>query len=365
MTERATLKEELVALLDRGMQPLADDAFNRLALRCFRFQFDNNAAYRKYCERRLASMDTVRHWLDVPAVPTAAFKATALVAGNPADAAAIFRTSGTTHGAEKRGAHYVLEPELYERSLLPAFKHFVLKDRAPTPMAALVAQWQDGAESSLGYMVTTVLHELGTPDSCFAIDADGLDHERLRQYLHARIQANQPVCLIGTSLAFVHWFELLRTQALSFQLPRGSRIMDTGGFKGSQRTITSTELRAQYTELLGVPQQFVINEYGMTEMLSQFYDAHLHDPALQFVKQGPPWVRSAVVDPETLEPLPRGQEGLLRHFDLANLFSVSAIQTEDVGRMHPHGFELLGRATGAAPRGCSIAMDMFLSATSK
>ena len=132
--------------------------------------------------------------------------------------------------------------------------------------------------------------------------------------------------------------------------------MDTGGFKGSERTITAAALRALYTTHLGVPAEIVINEYGMTEMLSQFYDA-------QEVKRGPPWVRTIVVDPETLRELPHGETGLLRHVDLANLFSVSAIQTEDVGRMANDGFELLGRIAGAAPRGCSIAMDIFLSAS--
>jgi hypothetical protein len=156
---------------------------------------------------------------------------------------------------------------------------------------------------------------------------------------------------------------MLRAQSLTFQLPAGSRITDTGGFKGVQRGITSTELRDQYTACLGVPPDRAVNEYGMTEMLSQFYDAQLRNPALMSIKQGPPWVRSAVVHPETLEPLPHGETGLLRHFDLANLFSVSALQTEDLARASAAGVELLGRAAGATPRGCSIAMDMFLSAT--
>jgi hypothetical protein len=177
------------------------------------------------------------------------------------------------------------------------------------------------------------------------------------------VDAKQAVCIIGTSLAFVHWLELLRQQSNSFVLPEGSRLMDTGGFKGAQISISSRELRDQYRELLGIPAHFAVNEYGMTEMLSQFYDGQLRNPALALIKQGPPWVRSAIVDPETLRPLPRGEQGLLRHLDLANLFSVSAIQTEDIAIETDAGFQLLGRATGAAPRGCSIAMDIFLGST--
>ncbi len=57
-----------------------------------------------------------------------------------------------------------------------------------------------------------------------------------------------------------------------------------------------------------------------------------------------------------------GRPGLLAHFDLANLGSVSAVLTEDVGVGEPGGFRLLGRAAGAEPRGCSIAMDDLLAA---
>jgi hypothetical protein len=46
--------------------------------------------------------------------------------------------------------------------------------------------------------------------------------------------------------------------------------------------------------------------------------------------------------------------------DLANTGSVAALQTEDLGRGVGNvddGFEVLGRASGAEARGCSIAAD--------
>jgi hypothetical protein len=45
---------------------------------------------------------------------------------------------------------------------------------------------------------------------------------------------------------------------------------------------------------------------------------------------------------------------LIRVFDLANVFSVLAIQTEDLGIGRGAGFELVGRAELAEPRGCSL-----------
>jgi hypothetical protein len=358
MTERESLKLQIIALTQNNNE-ISDVAFNDHAVSVFLYQFENNAPYRRYCERRGVRPDRVGHWLEVPPVPTAAFKEAQLVAGDPAKAEAVFLTSGTTRGAEKRGAHYVLDLSVYRASLLPTFKHFVLANAHEPTIVSLIPEWTPGAQSSLGYMASIVTKELGAADSWNAVDQSGINFEQLTQRLQ---DLRKPVCIIGTSLAFVHWFEYLLEYNFALRLPAGSRLMDTGGFKGSQRAVSDGQLREQYEQLLGVPPRYVVNEYGMTEMLSQFYDAHLVAAARIGIKSGPPWVRSAVVHPETLAPVRPGIAGLLRHFDLANAFSVSAIQTEDMARGSSEGFELLGRAPGATPRGCSIAMDMFLSA---
>ncbi len=151
---------------------------------------------------------------------------------------------------------------------------------------------------------------------------------------------------------------------LDARLPDGSRVMETGGFKGRSRTVPRKELYAAIDSRLGIPSDRIVNEYGMTELLSQLYEPvltggpRLHHP--------PPWVRTRVLDPATLDPLPPGREGLLCHFDLANLGSVCCVLTEDLGVEHPeaegHGFRVLGRNPGAEPRGCSLAMDDLMTA---
>ena len=136
--------------------------------------------------------------------------------------------------------------------------------------------------------------------------------------------------------------------------------MDTGGSKGLKRDISRSEQLAAYERVLGIPSNWVVNEYGMTEMTSQFYDATLlgGDPE---VKIGPHWVRTRVMDPATGRDAAPGQPGILVHLDLANCDSVAAIETEDLGVMRGEGFVLLGRSRGAEPRGCSIAADALLS----
>lgn len=344
-----------------------DDAFDSLALSIFRYQYERNAPYAAFCDRRGLTPVTVGHWSQIPAVPTAAFREVALVAGDPGAAAAAFRTSGTTRGTEKRGTHYVMDLALYHAALIPSFTACVLPDRAEPAMLSLVPPAREMPDSSLAHMIDAVMHRLGSPLSAHhASVAAGIDVAGLTRALREAEHDDRPVCLLGTSFAYVRWLDELRETGQQFRLPAGSRLMDTGGYKGHGRRVEEGMLRDMYGDLLGLPASHCINEYGMTEMLSQFYDSTLRDEVLGRQrarrKLVPPWVRTRVVDPESLEPLADGSTGLLQHFDAANLASVMALQTEDIAVSTGDGFRLLGRAAGAVPRGCSIAMDMLLDA---
>jgi len=173
--------------------------------------------------------------------------------------------------------------------------------------------------------------------------------------------------LLGTVAAFAHLLEELEALGRSFRLAEGTRLMETGGSKGGRPEVRRAEFYEMLTRRLGVSEFYCVAEYGMTEMCSQFYDNVLRERILarspeQRYKVVPPWVRTQVLDAETLEPVPGGSVGVLRHFDLANLDSVMAIQTDDLGVSGGGGFEILGRAAGAELRGCSIAMDQWLTA---
>ena len=364
---RSTLADLFTTPFDTTVE---DDRFNDVALRVFAYQYERNAPYAAYCDRRGRTPVTVAHWTHVPAVPTAAFKEVMLVTGAPADAEAVFRTSGTTRGPEKRGTHYVMDVSLYHLSLIPNFAACVLPDGAQPLMVSLMPSAREMPDSSLAHMIDVVMDRLGADGSahCGSVE-HGIDTARIAGILRDAERSGVPICLLGTSFAYVRWLDELNAEGERFRLPAGSRLMDTGGYKGHGREVNESSLRELYADLLGIPESHCVNEYGMTEMLSQFYDSTLRDAVMGRErgrrKIGPPWVRTRVVDPESLEPVAAGQSGLLRHFDLANAGSVMAIQTEDVAVAADEGFRLLGRAAGATPRGCSIAMDMLLDAVDR
>ncbi len=261
----------------------------------------------------------------------------------------------------------MLDLQLYSAAALPNFKLHVLPDTARLPLLILGPPSELAPDSSLAWMLESLCDEFGTPESAFCVDGEGLRLGDIREALERSETRGAPLALLGTAAAFAHLLDALEAEGRRFRLPLGSRAMETGGFKRREQEIGREEFYRTLMSRLGLPEHYCVAEYGMTEMCSQFYDNVLRErawgrsPELRY-KVVPPWVRTLVVDAETLEPLPEGRAGVLRHFDLANLDSVSAIQTDDLGVAGAGGFEILGRAVGAEQRGCSIAMDEWLTA---
>jgi len=371
-TDFPGLKLELLDLFDRGVgHSLSDRDFNDLALRIFRFQCMAVPAYGAFVRRRGVSPAEVRRWELVPFLPTAAFKNTPLMAGEPNEAEAVFQTSGTTGGRALRGRHFVRSLELYRGSLLPNFRANLLPDGRELQLIALLPKPEEVPESSLGFMVGEALDRLCGGRGDFYGDPElGLRPGDLRDALRRAEAETSPVLLVGTAFAFVHWLGIVGEEGWRFRLPVGSRVMETGGFKGRSRALPREELYCALEDAFGIPRSRMVNEYGMTELLSQFYEpvmagwkAEGWDPTILESRfhRSPPWVRTLALDPLTLEPVAEGEVGILAHFDLANLGSVSAILTEDLGCLVPGGIQLQGRSPGAEPRGCSLAMEDFLA----
>lgn len=362
--ELDALVQDLVEVMGRGVdEPLAEDAFRELALRAFRLQYRGNPAYGAFCRARGRTPDTVRDWTEAPPVPAAAFKHLDLVVGDPASAERVFRTSGTTRGRGLRGRHLVPRLDLYRASLLPPFRAWLLPDGARLSLLSLVPSPEEAPGSSLSEMVGTVARE-ACADVRWCAAAGG--EPRIDAFLEGAHQASaegSPLLLAGTAFAFVHLLDGMAGEGCSVALPAGSRVMETGGFKGRSRRVSREELYRAMEARLGVPPGRVVNEYGMTELLSQLYEPVLREgPGGLRRHVPPPWLRVRALDPATLAPLDPGEAGLLAFFDLANAGSVSAVLTEDVGAVAPDGVHLQGRVPGSEPRGCSLALEAVLDA---
>jgi hypothetical protein len=390
--------EQLIdaCIADRD-RTVGDDEFNAVALEVFAHQYESVPLYRRLCELRGASPAAVDHWSRIPAAPADLFKEDLGTSAGVAE----FLSSGTTQGTDRRSRQAVSARSyaLYRRSSLAHFSAMVLPD-SPGPMAVLVLGplAATHAHSSLGHMFGFVVDAVsdGGADSAgrgadpagraadsaggnadaialsaahqaasvaHPFDAEGsLDVEAALAWLEDAAASTRPVLVLALSSAITAVFEALRNRKLALRLPADSRLVDTGGNKGGRTLSRAGMLKAAW-RFLHIPAYLCIGEYGMTELLSQFYEDAWHsrwsgrlEPRANV---GPPWTRTLAVDPATLEPVARSERGILRHVDLANFESISALQTLDLGAERGRGFEVTGRARDAETRGCSQLMQVL------
>ncbi len=338
--EKPLTTTEMVQLVRSYLDDAETGEFNELALRLFEFQFANNTPFRRYAEAIKKRPGEINRWQEIPAVPTAAFKLEDHPLTCGGKIARTFLTSGTT--TEVRGAHHFPETGTYEHAISRGW------DEAGLPrMESLffAASAEEAEHSSLSHMFGFLGGDAGRflmRDSRFCL-----------AQLYAALEVGRPIFLMGTALAFLHFME----SHGEVELPEGSRILETGGYKGTARELAKGAFYEQLSGFFGVRDGLIHNEYGMTELSSQAYAAGAGGR-----HRFPYWCRWRVLDPESGEECEPGKLGYLVIHDLANVHSVAGIRTQDFGVAEGDGsFTLIGRDPGALPRGCSRTIDHALS----
>jgi hypothetical protein len=278
------------------------------------------------------------NWRQIPCVPQEAFKHADLRSFPAEQTKKTFRTSGTT--GEGYGQHHFRTLEVYETAVREGWRQAGMPDG---PFLVIAPHPDEAPYSSLSHMLGVL-----APRENFIAPGGVIDLQRLQS-------VEEPVCLLGTALGFLNLFERMNQSGLSLALPAGSSAMETGGYKGSGRHVSRADLYSLFGDKLGILPDDIYNEYGMTELSSQFY---ARGP--QGLHYGLSWARAVVADPVTLEEVDNGETGILLIYDAANVGSVVGIRTRDLAVKRGEAFELLGRDPAALPRGCSRAADEWL-----
>jgi Acyl-protein synthetase, LuxE len=344
--------DELDAEILRCIEQRRVPDFNDLALRIFAHQLRYNAPYARYCAALGVTLDSLpTSWEAIPPVPTGAYKEAALCTFDPQRAELVFETSGTTRGVG--GKHYMESARLYDAALLAGFHDAMLADaQKPLRYLQLVPNPAQRPHSSLGYMMRKVAETNGDGQERWHLDGDMLDVDGFINDARTAHTEGVAVCIAATAFALVQLLDALEERGISWlPLAAGSRIMETGGFKGRTRIVQRSELYASLESMFHLPAHKIVAEYGMTELTSQYYDTTYGDVR---TKRGPAWLRPRVVGPDN-KALPNGIVGALVHVDLANRSSCVSVQTEDLGvATEDGGIILIGREQGAELRGCSL-----------
>jgi hypothetical protein len=355
------LDQKIIDFIRKGTDRMDDEGFNQLAQQVFALQFKSIPLYRRYCKKRGIEPEKISSWEEIPALPTDVFKVMEL-SMFPSQTVRTFMTSGTTKPEERGKVGYDEGGlRLMDATIEEAASSFLFPDGMKTKILIIAPPPEIAPHMIMAYGMNRLKDYFGLPQSRFLVGREGFEVETLLKELRSSEEKGIPVTLCGGSFGFVNFFDYCREKGLRFKLTSCSRTLDAGGFKRRSREVKRGEFVRECGEILGIEKNYSVNLLGMTEISSQFYDSTLRNfhkgLFLPGAKINPPWTKTVVVDPDTLKPLPTGETGLLKHFDLANRGHILAIQTDDLGRMTPEGFEIFGRSREGEARGCSLTID--------
>ena len=342
--------------------------FEPLALEVFRYQCANVPPYRAYVE----ALGSTRRRCAPSTRSRRSARSLSSTCGRKAslrrpDLGPALPDQRHHDWAGRARRHLVLRPEIYRASALAHLRRMFFPDNRRIAILALHPTADRMPESSLSQMISWAIEEFGASSGeetvCTATPA-GVDIASATAFLEDRTRRNEPVAILATTAACARLFGALEEAGKPLRLPPGSRLMDTGGAKGQATPLSAAGIVALAGRWLGLAPEMVINEYGMTEMCSQLYDATAfnsarRDPADSRRKLAPPWLRPFALDPARLRPVADGQPGVLAFFDLANVASVSMLLTEDLGTVEDGAVRIFGRAATAEARGCALAIAEF------
>ena len=308
--------------------------FEKIALKVFRYQHENNKVYREFCDFLNTDVQKVKSLEKIPFLPIQFFKSRDVLSSQD-KIQETFTSSGTTGMITSQ--HLVTDVSIYEQSYRLAFSNFYgnIEDYV---VLALLPSYLERKGSSLIYMVKDLIEMTNNENSGFYLH----NYDELIEKLIELDSSGQNVLLIGVTYALL---DLIEKQ--NFEL-KNTIIMETGGMKGKRKEIIREELHNILCNGFGV--NSIHSEYGMTELLSQAYSMG------NGIFECPSWMQILIRDTEdALTYVDYGKTGGVNVIDLANINSCSFIATQDLGKKYPNNsFEILGRFDNSDIRGCNL-----------
>ena len=305
-------------------------SFEDKVFEILKFQFQHCHIYKEYVNIVGSDIGKVNRIEDIPFLPISFFKThTVLIEGMKASI--VFGSSSTTGAL--RSYHHVADKSLFNQTALLGWQALGATDAV---IIALLPNYLERQDSSLIYMVSQWMQASPHPLNGYFMYADNVLIYRIQECIYLQL----PIVLIGVSYALIDLCEIFCSDYSNIT------IIETGGMKGRKEEITRQQLHLLIVK--SFPNSKVMSEYGMTELLSQAY----FQPDREFV----PIATMKVLIREINDPFTYTDAiGCINVIDIANVYSCSFIETEDLGRMKDRiAFEVLGRLDHSDMRGCNL-----------
>jgi hypothetical protein len=341
--------KDVLEFVAGGIEQRDEEMFSELALRAFELQYRADGVYRDYCRKRNISPETLGDWREIPAVSSFSIKKVLGTAFPYREAEDLYFASGVAELKKKRGPFFPdknirtlsvnANSRLAKAYLFPDVERIKMLFMVPTPIMAPGMVMASGLE--------VMRRRFGTDDSRFLISFKGLDLKTLISELWESEKSGWPLALLGATWGFDYFFDSCKKEGIMFRLPKGSRIVDSGGYVGRYTKCTKEDFFGKCAEILGIRYDYCMNALWLCENSTVYFDNTLRNSMSgvnrERYKEMPPWTRTIVVDPLDFRRLPKGKTGLLRHYDLTNRSMAVAVQTGNMGYETEDGFEVVGK----------------------
>ena len=195
--------------------------FEKITLKVFRHQYDNNLVYQQFCNFLMKDKNNVKSVLEIPFLPIQFFKTHEILSSQDV-VQTTFTSSGTT--GMQTSKHLVTDVSWYEESYRLAFSEFYgnIEDYC---VLALLPSYLEREGSSLIHMVEDLITLSNHEDSGFYLN----NYDELISKVIELDTSGQNVLLIGVTYALLDLIEMQ-----NFQL-KNTIIMETGGKKGKRK----------------------------------------------------------------------------------------------------------------------------------
>ena len=175
-----------------------------------------------------------------------------------------------------------------------------------------------------------------------------------------------PVRVLGMPSFIFEFVEKIIASGETFQLPPGSVLLTSGGWKAAEdKKVSRKYLRERCNQAFGIPLTEMRDGYGLAEHSAPYWECkhhRLHVPAYNHL---------IIRDPVTLKPVPDGKTGILELITPFNtMMPTLALLTTDWAKINaepcPCGansptFELLGRAGISKHKGCAMTAEDIIN----
>ena len=309
--------------------------FLQTALSIYKYQSTNNEVYKRYLELMGYTDKTITTLEKIPLMPISFFKHHQVTTDKWIPEL-IFKSSGTSDML--RSQHYLKDQGWYNQISLQIFTSFYTNEYE---MLALLPSYLENGDSSLVHMVK---HLTGDGDSNrFHL----YDFQKLQDQILQKLQLsdNGRVLLWGVTYALLDFVEKFIIDSNRLE------IIFTGGMKRRGEELDFDTVVKKLS--IGFPSSNIGAEYGMTELFSQ---AYANENGIYQTAKTMKVLPKDFNDLTT--PAKVGKAGQLGIIDLANVDTLSFIQTDDIALCHSDtAFELLGRMTNSDLRGCNMLYE--------